>query len=205
MRRALIFLTLTLFLPASLASAQSPPVAVTSPQAGQAVQGVVTVNGTSAADGFLSAEISFAYSGDATGTWFLVAASGQPVTDGTLAVWDTTAITDGTYTLRLRVTLADGSYLDALVPDLRVRNYTPTETPIPPTPSITPSPTRTPVLPTATATLVPSATPLPTPTALAENPAILPSSDIYVSVLYGGLTVTLLFLLLALYVRLRRK
>jgi hypothetical protein len=169
------------------------------------VQGVVTVNGTSAADGFLSAEVAFAYSGDATGTWFLVAVSGQPVTDGTLAVWDTTAITDGTYTLRLRVTLVDGSHLDALVPDLRVRNYTPTETPIPPTPSITPSPTRTPVLPTATVTPVPSATPFATPTALAENPAILPATDIYVSVLYGGLTVVLLFLFLALYMRLRQK
>jgi hypothetical protein len=205
MRRLLIFLTLILFLPVSLASAQSPPVAVTSPQPGQVVQGVVTVSGTCAADGFVSAEVSFAYSGDATGTWFLVAVSGQPVTDGTLAVWDTTAITDGTYTLRLRVTLVDGSHLDALVPDLRVRNYTPTETPVPPTPSITPSPTRTPVLPTATVTPVPSVTPLPTPTALAENPAILLVSEVYWSVLYGGALVAFLFILLVIYLHLRRK
>jgi hypothetical protein len=207
MRRALILLTLILFLPTSAVSAQTP-VAITSPAPGQTVLGVVTITGTSAADGFVSAEVSFSYVGDTSGTWFLIAASVQPVTDGILAAWDTTSITDGDYTLRLRILRLDGTYSDILVPDLHVRNYTPTDTP-PPTPTL--PPTATPIIPTPTitpsptATLTPTATPLPTPTPLPENPAILPSADIFASVVYGGLTATLLFLLLALYLRLRRK
>lgn len=205
MRRSLSLLALFLLLPAAPALAQTPSVAIVSPQTGQAVQGVVTIRGTSAADGFLSAEVSFSYAGDAAGTWFLIAVSDQPVTDGALALWDTTVITDGDYTLRLRVFLADGTFLEALVPDVRVRNYTPTETPIPPTPTITPSPTRTPLLPTATATPIPSATPLPTPTALPPNPAVLSPASVYAGLGYGALTVLLLFILFGAYLSLRRR
>jgi hypothetical protein len=209
MRRALTLLTLLLFLPTLTVSAQTT-VAVTSPAPSQTVTGVVTVNGTSAVDGFVSAEISFSYVDDPTGTWFLVAAV-QPVTDGVLATWDTASITDGDYTLRLRVTLTDGTHLDYLVPDLHVRNYTPTFTPLPPTPTASPiiptaTITSTPTItPSPTATLTPTSTPLPTPTALPANPAILPSSEILTSVVYGGLSATLFFLILALYLRLRRK
>jgi hypothetical protein len=209
MRRALTLLTLLLFLPASAVSAQTP-VAITSPTPSQTVTGVVTITGTSATDGFVSAEVSFSYVGDTSGTWFLIAAV-QPVTDGFLATWDTTSITDGDYTLRLRVTLADGTYLDTLIPDLHVRNYTPTNTPLPPTPTSSPivptvtiTPTST-ITPSPTSTLTPTSTPLPTPTALPANPAILPSSEIMTSVIYGGLSATLLFLLVALYLRIRRK
>ena len=205
MRRALTLLTLILFLPTSAVFAQTS-VAITSPIPSQTATGMVTITGTSATDGFVSAEVSFSYVGDTSGTWFLIAAV-QPVTDGFLATWDTTSITDGDYTLRLRVTLADGTYLDTLVPDLHVRNYIPTDTPIP---TATLPPTATPILPTPTitpsptATFTPTSTPLPTPTLLPENPAILPSVDIFSSIIYGGLSATLLFSLLALYLRLRR-
>jgi hypothetical protein len=209
MRRTLILLTLLLFLPTLSVSAQAT-VTIASLAPSQTVTGVVTITGTSATDGFVSAEISFSYVGDISGTWFLIATV-QPVTDGFLATWDTTSISDGDYTLRLRVTLADGTYLDVLIPDLHVRNYTPTFTPLPPTPTtspiiptatITPTPT---ITPSPTSTLTPTSTPVPTPTALPVNPAILPSLDILTSVIYGGLAATLLFSLLALYLRLRRK
>jgi len=206
MRRTLAFLTLILLLPASAVSAQAA-VAIASPASGQILTGVVTITGTSAVDGSVAADLSFAYAGDTTGTWFPVA-SVQLVTDGVLAEWDTTAITDGDYSLRLRVTLADGTVLDVLVSDLHIRNYTPTDTPIP---TATVPPTSTPILPTPTitssptATLTPTSTPLPTPTALPENPAILPSNEILTSIVYGGLSATVLFLLLALYLRLRMK
>lgn len=206
MRRALAFLTLLLLLTPSAVSAQAA-VAITSPASGQILTGVVTITGTSAVDGFISAELDFTYTGDTTGTWFLVAPV-QPVTDGVLAEWDTTAITDGDYNLRLRITLADGTYLDVLVSNLLIRNYTPTDTPVP---TSTVPPTLTPVLPTPTitpsptATLTPTSTPLPTPTALPENSAILPANEILTSIVYGGLSATVLFLLLALYLRLRMK
>ena len=195
------FALILLFPPPAFAQETFPPV-ITSPQAGQVVQGAVTVSGTSAADGFLSAEVSFAYSGDAAGTWFLVAVSSQPVTDGNLAAWDTTAISDGNYTLRLRVTLFDGTTLDALVPDLRVRNYTPAETS---TPTITPTATPTSEF-TATPlpTVTPTATPFPTPTPLPPNPAALKSSNVFTSLGYGALAVTLLFVLFGIYIWLRR-
>ena len=212
MRGAITLLTLTLILfrPSMLVSAQTPAaaVAVASPLAGQVLQGLVTVSGTSAIDGFVSAEVSFAYSGEPTGSWFLLTISSQPVTEGTLAVWDTTAISDGNYTLRLRVTLFDGTTLEAIVPDLRVRNYTPTETStptLPPTAASTLPPTLTPILPTLTATPIPTETPLPTPTAMPENPAILPSADISKSILSGGSAAVVFFLFMVLYLHLRRK
>ena len=168
----------------------------------------MTVSGTSAIDGFVSAEVSFTYSGEPAGSWFLLTISSQPVIEGTLAVWDTTAISDGNYTLRLRVTLFDGTTLEAIVPDLRVRNYTPPETStatLPPTAAPTLPPTLTPILPTLTATSVPTETPLPTPTAMPENPAILPSADISKSILSGGSAALVFFLFTVLYLRLRRK
>jgi hypothetical protein len=169
---------------------------VIKPRAGEVLQGTLTVTGSSDVAGFLSAEITFAYSGDTTGTWFLIAEGSQPVEDGTLATWDTTTIADGDYVLRLRVTLTDGSYLDATVPDLRVRNYTPVET-------ITPASTA----PQATLAPIstPTATPYPTPTPLPPNPAELTSTNVWKSIGYGGLGTILLFIILGIYLWLRRK
>jgi len=169
---------------------------VIKPRAGEVLQGMLTVTGSSDVPGFLSAEIAFAYSGDMTGTWFLLAASSQPVEEGTLATWDTTTISDGDYVLRLRVTLTDGSYLDATVPDLRVRNYTPVET-------LTPASTA----PQATLAPIntPTATPYPTPTPLPPNPAELTPTNVWLSIGYGGLGAFLLFGIISVYLWLRRK
>jgi hypothetical protein len=193
-----------LFLTFSLAVVAAGPVAartglqpvVIKPRAGEVLQGTVTVAGSSNMPGFLSAEIAFAYSGDTTETWFLLAASGQPVEDGTLATWDTTTISDGDYILRLRVTLTDGSYLDATVPDLRVRNYTPVET-------LAPASTAPPV--TLAAISTSTATPYPTPTPLPPNPAELTPTNVWVSIGYGGLGAFLLFGIISIYLWLRRK
>jgi hypothetical protein len=187
-------------------SAQAPgsKVSILSPQAGGVLQGQVTITGNNNGSrlryrnitGFVSAEISFAYTHDPTDTWFLIASSTQPVTQGTLAVWDTTTITDGLYALRLRVTLGDGSYVDAIVPDLRVRNYTPVETNTPTAVLLESTP-----VPNATAT----ATPYPTPTALPPNPAALTPLNIYTSLGYGALSVVVIIVLFAFYLRLRNR
>ena len=170
--------------------------AVTNPQAGDALQGTVTVTGSSNATGFLSSEISFSYANDTTGTWFLIATNSQPASDGTLATWDTTTITDGDYVLRLRVVLADGSHLDVTVPNLRVRNYTPVETPTP-----------EPAAPQATftPTITQTTTPFPTPTTLPGNPAALTSADVSTSIACGGLGAALLLFVFGIYLWLRRK
>ena len=199
-RVALVFVLLLLMVrPVAAQTATAPSPAITSPAAGQAVQGIVTVSGTSAATGFASAELAFAYAGDPTGTWFVIAASTLPVSQGTLATWDTTTITDGNYNLRLRVSLADGTFSDVLVGNLRVRNYTPVETPTPvPTSPQAPTPTPTP-------TITPTATPYPTPTQLPPNPAEIAPADVWVSVGYGGVAAMALILLLGAYLWLRRK
>jgi hypothetical protein len=182
-----------------LAQTGAPP-SITFPVAGQTLRGAVNVTGTSAVDGFFSAEVAFAYASDPSGTWFLIQASEQPVTEGLLAVWDTTSITDGEYNLRLRVTLQDGTQLETIVTGLSVRNYTPDT----PTPSSTPAPTES----LAPATLTPVATetprPLPTPTPLPPNPAALNTPAIYASLGRGALIILLLFLVFGIFLRLRR-
>ena len=175
-------------------AAQGQPI-ILSPRQGEVLQGTVTITGSSAETGFLSSEVDFAYAGDTTGTWFLVAAASQPVDSNTLATWDTTTITDGNYNLRLRVYLKDGTHLDAIIPDLRVRNYTPVETP-------TPAPTA--ILPTLTPTDTLTPTPFPTPTPLPVNPAVLTRADISTSLVYGGLGAVILIIILGIYFWLRR-
>jgi len=169
---------------------------IVAPQAGQVLQGIWAISGTSNVPGFRSAEVAFAYSDDTTGTWFLITSSDQPVDNGLLANWDTTIISDGNYVLRLRVTLDDGTTLEAVVPDLRVRNYTTVETPTP-----------QPAAPQATiiSTPTPTATPLPTPTSLPPNPAILTPGDVSTSLVYGGLAALAFLLALGTYLWLRRR
>jgi hypothetical protein len=188
------FLTVVVARPVAARTGLQP--VVTKPRAGEVLQGTLTVTGSSNVPGFLSAEIAFAYSGDTTGTWFLIAEDSQPVADGTLATWDTTTITDGDYVLRLRVYLTDGSYIDTTVPDLRVRNYTPVETP---------APASTAQQATQVPTSVSTTTPYPTPTLLPPNPAELTPTNVWVSIGYGGLGAFLLFGIISVYLWLRRK
>lgn len=195
-RLAYVLLAVCVFLQPALVRAQFSMISITSPVEGQVIQGAVTVTGSSAMPDFVSAEISFSYPNDPTGTWFLVAQADQQVESGTLATWDTTLITDGNYTLRLHVTLADGSTRDVTVPELRVRNYTPVETSTP-APAAAADATPLP-------TVAPTATLYPTPTQLPSNPAEITSSEVWTSLLYGGLAVIVLIAFVWIYLRLRR-
>lgn len=119
---SLVFWTLFIF--------QTNPT-ITFPHEGDALQGLVTIVGSNQMVGFVSSEISFAYSGSSTGTWFLIAKSDQIVQNGNLGEWDTSLISDGNYDLRLRTFLNDGTYYDNEITGLRIRNYTSVETPLP--------------------------------------------------------------------------
>ena len=200
----ILILLVGLALPAGEVAAQSPTPPpgprLDSPVAGAALQGSVVITGSSQVDGFDSAEVAFAYSANPD-SWFLIQQSFAPVAEGTLAVWDTSTIADGSYRLRLIVYLKNGSQLSQMVPDLRVRNYTPIETSTPTlkganatnvqTSAVTPLITLTPTLPTST--------PISTPTPLPINPAeIQPGGLIYNGLLGLGFVVVL-FLLLGLY------
>jgi hypothetical protein len=167
----------------------------------------VTITGSDDVAGFVSAEISFAYAGDPTGTWFLIGVSEQSVSSDKITTWDTTVITDGNYVLRLRVILADGSFRESTMSGLRVRNYTPIETPTPTATAIIIEATPTEIIPEATPTPTITLTPppFPTPTMLPTNPATLAPMDIPTSLSYGGLAVIISFLFFGLYLWLRRK
>ncbi|MGD0750790.1 MAG: hypothetical protein ABSA23_05210 [Anaerolineales bacterium] len=175
-------------------AAQGLP-AIISPQQGEVLQGVVTIRGSSTITGFQSSEVDFAYTGDPSGTWFLISQSSQPVDSNTLATWDTTSITDGNYNLRLRIYLNDGTHLDVIGSNLRVRNYTPVETP-------TPAPTA--IKPTLAPTYTLTPTPFPSPTPLPVNPAVLTPADISTSLAYGGLGAVVLIIIVGIYFWLRR-
>jgi hypothetical protein len=166
------------------------------PHTGSILQGVVTINGSSNLSDFASYEVAFAYVGDTTGTWFQIHTSGQSVNKGELALWDTTTITDGDYSLRLRVFQTTGNFKDMIVSNLRVRNYTPIETP-----TLAGVSTAAAFTPVATITV----TPYPAATALPRNPAALTPMDVSISVGVGGLIAILFLSILGIYLWQRRK
>ncbi len=177
---------------------------ITSPGKGDALQGVVTIQGSTGGDGFQSAEVAFAYADNPTNTWFRLAEITSPVKSGTLATWDTTTMTDGEYVLRLVVTRQDGATQTFTVGGLRVRNYTPVETRVPThtaTSAVvahsTPAPP-SPTSPPPTATLVPD-----TPTALPVNPARVARQAVGISLGQGALTAVAIFVGLGMYLGLK--
>jgi hypothetical protein len=202
----LILILAWMSLPLSV-HAQGSGSVITGPTAGQALQGVVTITGTSAVPGFASAEISFAYVDDPTGTWFFIDQTTTPVADGTLATWDTSTLTDGDYTLRLSVTLQNGTTQNYDVPGLRVRNYTPVETATPtlalPTDTPPPGATAAPTI-----TLTPTISPIPpTITPLPPNPVVVTPTDITFNIIRGVLIAVAVFAVVGLVfaiARLRR-
>jgi len=195
-------------------STPTPPARpqITTPSGGEAVQGQVAISGASGIPGFFYYELSFAYTGVTTGTWFLIEESFNPVQNGPLATWDTFAITDGTYDLRLLVTLVDASQMETIVRGVRVRNYTLVETSTP-APSLTPTNAPTtdqtqaftsPDAPTITPS--PTGTPhTPTVTPLPRNPAEISPQQINDSLLRGAAGALAVFLLLGMYTSLRRR
>lgn len=208
---SLFLLILYGFVPGKRAAAQEltptstrPSITIHSPEPGQALQGIVVIQGNIAIDGFQSAELSFAYSSDPRDTWFLIRQFTEPPADEILAEWDTTTLTDGEYTLRLTAILSTNDQpVETIVP-VRVRNYTPIETNTP-APTATPVPGNTPA-PSAVPTLIdtqisPSSTPVSV--AVPTNPAELTSKEISLTLAKGALAVLVVFVLLGFYQAIR--
>ena len=184
--------------------ADSPQVVIRSPGNGQAVIGNVQIYGSTDVKGFVTAELTFAYSDNPTNTWFLIGSSTEPVRNGTLAEWDTSTITDGLYDLRLVVTRQGNDDLIYTVEDLRVRNYTPieTNTPTPVTPTSTPLPGDTPI-PTSTPT--PTDMPIPpTPTTLPPNPVQVTRQDFAQSLVKGIAITAGAFAVIGIYASIKK-
>lgn len=163
---SLVFLTLAL----SFSVAASNVPVITAPQNGQVLKGVVEVDGSIDAEGFLSAELYYAYANTESETWFLIAHIDKPVSYAVLANWDTSSISDGDYRLKLVVESSAGDLQETIVGPLLVRNYTSVEaTVMPATAVVENNLLTTQPAPTESAT---AATPLP------ENQAAVSSGEV---------------------------
>jgi hypothetical protein len=177
---------------------------ITTPSPGAVLRGPVNITGSSQVEtgGFSSSEVAFAFANDPTGTWFVIATSDQPVEEGTLATWDTTAITDGDYALRLRVYLQDGTTLDVTVTDLHVRNDLPLPTATPPV-EAQDLPTFEPSLPAPTLDPVPVTPTYAAPAPLPVNPVVLTDGSVRSTFVRGAVFAVMAILLIGLFLRFR--
>jgi len=190
--------------------AQSPEVRITSPQMNAEVRGRVLINGRTALPEFDYYKVEFGIGSNPT-DWAIVGEIHKtPITEGLLETWDTTVLPDGMYSLRLRVVKPDGNYDEHLVPQIKIVNSVPTETPtatisptLPPTIAIAETPTLAVSKPTAAL-----AQPTPTPTlARPTRETASPLGDIKEfgnAILLGAGAVGVIFVLVGLILAIRR-
>lgn len=179
------------------AQQQAPGPNLASPLPGQALQGVISIQGTSAVDGFAWAQIEFRYENDPTQTWFLIQDNIPAIENDVLASWDTTTITDGNYRVRLTVSKTDGSIFQVEAAGVRVRNYSAVETS---TPATLPNETSKPSATVTATTAIAHSTPTPQP----PNPLSVTGAELTGSLTVGLAIAASLFLLFAIYRGLRR-
>ncbi len=210
MRRLLFFLPLlTFFTFGALGSAQvqfskPPELEITSPVPGEAVQGLTPIYGSISAGGVRTWELSFRYRGEEIQTWFLIAEKTGVIKDNVLAEWDTSLITDGVYDLRLLAHLENGQSASVIIEGIRIRNYTPIESDTPP-PTFTSVPTKTIMPPTFTPSPTATETPVPpTLTPLPTNPVEISRQNFHNSLFYGAILAAVSFLLIGLYLSIRK-
>ena len=194
MKSKILFLVLICFLlPSSYVRAQGD-VAILSPVDGEGVKGRIIIAGYIKATNAVRYDLDFAYTGQESAGWQPITTADKPAEDGSLGVWDTTAISDGNYTLRLRVYLSDGQTSDHLVSGVRVRNYSVMETTAPSalTGVITSQPSATLV------SLLPAGTPSK---ALPPNPAAITNQKLQINLVVSILIGLVLALFLAFLFR----
>jgi hypothetical protein len=92
---------------------------ITSPKAGDKIQGSITLKGTANVPNFGFYKYEFSPIG--ADAWAAILASRTPVQDGDLGNWDTSAIATGDYQLRLVVTNNQGNELPACIIPLRIK------------------------------------------------------------------------------------
>jgi hypothetical protein len=91
---------------------------IISPEPGEQVSGTVTLIGTVAVDNFGFYKYEVSPSG--AGAWATISAGREPVQNGELGLWDTTALTPGDYELSLEVIDNQGQLFSPCVIPVRV-------------------------------------------------------------------------------------
>ena len=153
---------------------------ITTPQSGDAISGVVVVEGTAVHPDYLRFELSFMYLDAPNPEWIVFAEGSEPVINGTLAIWDTEVgrnvnaaiFPDGRYQLRLRVVKTDYNYDEFFLTEIVIANDGPTPTPTLDPTAVSLTATAISILPAPAsdesgfqqATPLPSLTPFPSPT-----------------------------------------
>lgn len=176
--------------PTARALAQAPGYAeITSPTAGQALLGLISIDGSADHPSFVRYDLAFAYDPNPTETWYPL---GDPIPtrarQSTLGLWDTSELSPGVYQLRLRVFLDSGAVLEDIAGGLRVG-----------LPALAPLSTGTPAAATPTALAAPTAGPLPAQSG--PGPAADP---VALAVGIGGFMAAAFLIILAAYLPLRR-
>jgi hypothetical protein len=186
---------LILFQPYLDVKAQSAPPEpqVISPRPGEALQGNIEISGVTEISDFVRSEVEFRFTNDPKNTWFLISESDKSVNPGKIAGWDTTTITDGNYDLRVSVILKSGESKSILIPGIRIRNYSPIESPTQQAPGSSINPSETDVTP------LPTRTPRPSPVPLPSNPAIFTQMDLNSSLVRGAVVGIGFFLAFGIY------
>jgi hypothetical protein len=202
----LLFLLLITTIQANAQEVNPRKAEILAPQSGDAIRGIVPIQGNTDVEGFISWEISFGYEDDSTGTWFLIDESTLAITDDLLTDWDTTTITDGNYNLRLTVFLVEGRRTHYTLRGIRIRNYSSIET-ITPDPTLTHTPQLATSDPSKTPTYIIQITdtPLPqTPTPMPTNPLVLTSEGFSNYLLRGVAGTFAFFITMGLYITVRK-
>jgi hypothetical protein len=198
-------LVMSVFHQAQPAAAQAPTISpsifILSPREGQALQGIVTIEGKIRGEGFTSGKLSFSYAVDGPETWFFIAdimpGAEESSQTAVKVEWDTTQITDGNYNLRLVAEYEGKATIFELIPNLRVRNHSPIETSTPAPAGIQEDTDRS-VTPTRRSLAQETPTPLP------DNPAVLDSNDLYRVLSITGILVLSAFLIGTIYLRVKK-
>jgi 1A family penicillin-binding protein len=152
------------------ANTPRPEVAISQPNQGDEVSGIVEVRGTARGPNFAGYVVEWGISADPGGWGGVRERQPNQVEDGLLAQWDLSTIDAyGPLTLRVVIIGPDNPYTpddDPVLQEARVTVILLEPTPTPtPTATETPTPTETPtVTPTPTMTLTPSPTATATPT-----------------------------------------
>jgi hypothetical protein len=190
-----VFLLLTVIIRPGIGSAQSIPddPQIIAPRGGEAVQGSVEISGITEVSGFSRVEVEYRYTNDPKNTWFLITESDKSVNPGRIAQWETSTISDGNYDLRVTVFTVDEKIKPVTISGLRVRNYSPVESPTP-IPLGEESSTKLTITPP-----IPTRTPHPTMVSLPKNPAVFTNSDLNYSVFRGAAAGVGFFIVFAIY------
>lgn len=202
---------------------------IISPREGERLRGRVPIIGSAQVPDFQFYKVEFGLGPNPTQWSVIGILHEQPVINGQLEVWDTTALPDDVYTLKLTGVRRDGNWQDVQVRNVVIANRAPEPTPTPdvtPTPEVellptpvgaTPTPVADPALmqPTPEATpgvgiiapIAPEAAATPTPRVgqqAQENRLPIETDVLGQSLCFGGAAMGAVFVLLGIVFGIRR-